>query len=241
MAYLYERIITIDLGPQDKDSFYDEEILSDSYPSLNMDHLQNSISIHQFAVSDNLCDPSEDLRYRQTILEASGKERVVVDTWNQDEWYNDDKLNEFYGNLPEFIVQIIKETLLGSETYDFTGEVDTYASDYDLRCELIQSEGAHQIAFDEDELETYDLSRFYGIWINHRHGEIDDSFLLDIPEDPVDPNMTDEEKEDLEYIAGVDFTSVVDGDEICQDYDDEYEVFGYVTAATDSGEDEDEE
>jgi hypothetical protein len=134
------------------------------------------------------------------------------------------------------------DALGGAETSDFTGEVEDYFDKEGWRCELVQTEGAHQVPFDEDELETFDLDRFYGIWIIHKHGEIDDSMLTDIPNDPADPNWTEEEKEKyIEYTAGLDFNYESEASDICQDYDDEYEIFGYVTATTDSDEDEDED
>lgn len=243
MAYLYTRQIIIDLGPQNKESFYDEEIYSDTYPSLNMDHLQNAqCTVTQYAVSDDECDPSEDLRYLQFVIDAPDKEKVYIDTWNVDEWRDDKKLATYFEGVPSEVLRIIHEALSGNETYDFTGEVDSYFDEDGWRCELVQTEGAHQVPFDEDELETFDLDRFYGIWVIHKHGEIDDSMLTDIPNDPADPNWTEEEKEKyIEYTAGLDFNYESEASDICQDYDDEYEIFGYVTATTDSDEDDDED
>lgn len=250
MAYLYTRQIIIDLGPQNKESFYDEEIYSDSYPSLNMDHLRNSIGIYQYAVSNVICDPSEDLRYLQFAIDAPGKDTVRIDNWNRDEW-GTDKMKEYLEDVPDAVITIIMDALGGAETSDFTGEVEDDFDKEGWRCELVQTEGAHQVPFDEDELETFDLERFYGIWVIHKHGEIDDSMLKDVPNSEVDPNWTEEEKEEyIEYDTGIDFDFEEDditllerlmAGEICEDYDDEYEVFGYVTATTDGGEDEDED
>lgn len=253
MAYLYTRQIIIDLGPQNKDSFYDEEIYSESYPSLNMDHLGNTVTVHQYAVSDDLCDPSEDLRYLQFVIDAPGKEKAYIDNWNIGEWRDDKKLATYFEgvDVPSEVLNILLEALNGNETYDFTGEVNSYFDEDGWRCELVQTEGAHQVPFDEDELESYNLDRFYGIWVIHKHGEIDDSMLKDVPNSEVDQNWTEEEKEKyIEYDTGIDFNFEEDGmtlgerllgGEICEDYDDEYEVFGYVTATTDSGEDDEDD
>ena len=89
MAYLYTCQIIIDLGPQNKESFYDEEIYSDSYPSLSMEHLQNPVTIHQYAVCDEECAPFYDLVYGQMIINVPGKEQVSLDTWNKADWVSD--------------------------------------------------------------------------------------------------------------------------------------------------------
>ena len=249
MAYLYTRQIIIDLGPQNKESFYDEEIYSDSYPSLNMEHLQNRIIFHQYAVSDELCNPAEEVWYRQMVIEAPGREQVSLDPWNDTEW-NINQRQAYFEGFPSKIKTIAQIALGGTETSDFTLELETYSDEIGWRCELVRSEGAAQVVLDEDELETYDLDRFYGIYVIHKLGEIDDSMLKDIPADFIDPSWTEEEKENMEYVPGVDLDFEEDGltlrerllaGEICEDYFDRYEIFGYVTATNDSGEDDGED
>ena len=247
MAYLYTRQIIIDLGPQNKESFYDEEIYSDSYPSLNMEHLQNPITIHQYAVCDEECDPFDDLVYSQMIINIPGKEQVSLDPWSKADWVSD-KLEAYLEDVASDIHPVILTALGGSETSDFANEIETYSDEVGWRCELVRSGGGSQVALDEDELESYNLDRFYGIYIIHKVGEIDDSMLKDIPDVEIDSSWTEEEKEDIGYMPGVDLDFEEDGltlrerllaGEICEDYLDDYEIFGYVTATTDSGEDED--
>lgn len=239
MAYLYARYFQIDGGEHDIEEFRDERYMdeADGTPCVEMDQMNGGVGFWQYAVTGEPVDDPSELSYWQSVIGG----RVVTGS---------DALAEAAGEYFDGIGDDLKDIIYYSvdETSAILDEVEASAGEVfgedSFRME-VDTGVNHLLPVDEDDLETFDLDRFHIILVMYKCCEIDDSLVHLIPLEDFEPDgryATVEEAMDagaVESAHGLNVDALPQeyrddpdqiGYELCDEFLDDFEQFGYVTA-----------
>lgn len=239
MAYLYARYFQIDGGEHSIEEFHDERYMNetDGRPCIEMDHMNGGAGFWQYAVSPEPVDDPSELCYYQSVIDN----RLLT---------GQDALSEAAEACFDGIDDDLKRIVCYSvnETEDVLGEVEASAGDVfgeDGYCMEVETGVNHILSLEEEDLETFDLDRFHIIFVMYKCCEIDDAWTRPVPLENFEPDeqyatveeameagavesawglnvdaMPQEYRDDLDQI----------GYGLCDEFLDDFEQFGYVTA-----------
>ena len=239
MAYLYARYFQIDGGEHGIEEFRDERYMdeADGTPGVEMDQMNGGVGFWQYAVTGEPVDDPSELSYWQSVIGG----RVVTGS---------DALAEAAGEYFDGIGDDLKDIIYYSvdETSAILDEVEASAGEVfgedSFRME-VDTGVNHVLPVDEDDLETFALDRFHIILVMYKCCEIDDAWVRLIPLEDFEPDgryATVEEAMDagaVESAHGLNVDALPQeyrddpdqiGYELCDEFLDDFEQFGYVTA-----------
>lgn len=239
MACLYARYFQIDGGEHGIEEFRDERYMdeADGTPCVEMDQMNGGVGFWQYAVTGEPVDDPSELSYWQSVIGG----RVVTGS---------DALAEAAGEYFDGIGDDLKDIIYYSvdETSAILDEVEASAGEVfgedSFRME-VDTGVNHVLPVDEDDLETFALDRFHIILVMYKCCEIDDAWVRLIPLEDFEPDgryATVEEAMDagaVESAHGLNVDALPQeyrddpdqiGYELCDEFLDDFEQFGYVTA-----------
>ena len=239
MAYLYARYFCIDGGEHQIEDFHDENYMEETggSPCIEMAHINGGIGFWQYAVSEDDVDDPSELNYYQSDI--NGQLLIGQDALAE-------AARTYFDNVADHLKEIAYYCV--NETADVLSEIEASASEVfgeDSFHMEVETGVNHILAVDEDEIENFDLDKFHIIWVMYKRCEIDDSWVRLLPLEEFEPNAeyatVDEamEAEAIDSFYGLDIEAMpkeyrdnpeLIHDELCDEFLDDFEQFGYVTA-----------
>lgn len=239
MAYLYARYFQIDGGEHGIEEFRDERYMdeADGTPCVEMDQMNGGVGFWQYAVTGEPVDDPSELSYWQSVIGGrvvTGSDALAEAAVEYFDGIGDDLKDIIYYSVDETSAILDEVEASAGEVFgedSFRMEVDTGVN--------------HVLPVDEDDLETFDLDRFHIILVMYKCCEIDDAWVRLIPLEDFEPDgryATVEEAMDagaVESAHGLNVDALPQeyrddpdqiGYELCDEFLDDFEQFGYVTA-----------